>query len=118
MGKSAAFARIKTEVLTVTHAVPQGCVTTYASLGQHLGVMARHVAYILAMLTDDERQRVPWYRVVGDGGLIKTTNRRWALEQKALLETEGIHFRADAIVDFQAVFVNPTSLILRETHTT
>jgi len=64
MPNYAAFARIKGEVFAVTWAVPEGRVTTYATVGEHLGVMARYVAYILATLTEEERLDVPWHRAL------------------------------------------------------
>ena len=89
MPKSPNFIRIKADVLRLVGMIPPGRVTTYGTIGADLDVMARHVAYILAMLTDDEATQIPWHRVVGDQGLLKSTKHRPATVQRSLLEAEG-----------------------------
>jgi len=41
MAKSAAFLRIRQQVLTLVAAIPPGRVCTYQSIGDHLAVMPR-----------------------------------------------------------------------------
>lgn len=43
MAKSAAFTRIKADVLGIVRDVPCGRVCTRGAIGRHLDVMARHV---------------------------------------------------------------------------
>jgi methylated-DNA-protein-cysteine methyltransferase-like protein len=88
--KSAAFIRIKADVLGIVRDIPHGRVCTYAAIGRYLDVMARHVAYILATLTDDERLGVPWHRVVSEKGSLNKTKHGRGAEQQAMLEAEGV----------------------------
>ncbi|HAN96585.1 MAG TPA: cysteine methyltransferase [Planctomycetaceae bacterium] len=99
MPKSPNFIRIKADVLRLVAKVPRGRVTTYGAIGLELDVMARHVAYILAMLTDDEADEVPWHRVVGQAGLLKPTRLRPLAVRRALLEAEGIRVGDDDRVE-------------------
>lgn len=90
MPKSSNFIRIKADVLRLVAEIPHGRVTTYGTIGKELNVMARHVAYILAMLTDEEADGVAWHRVVGQDGLLNATKHRPLSTQRVLLEVEGI----------------------------
>jgi alkylated DNA nucleotide flippase Atl1 len=56
--------RFKSRVLEVVAAIPEGRVTTYGAIGKYLHISARQVAFVLARLTDDESERLPWFRVV------------------------------------------------------
>lgn len=104
MPKSAAFIRIKADVLGLVRDVPCGRVCTYAAIGRHLDVMARHVAYILVTLTDDERMGVAWYRVVADSGAINRTKHGRGTEQRVALEAEGVAVTPSGLVaDLAAV---------------
>jgi methylated-DNA-protein-cysteine methyltransferase related protein len=55
MPKSPAFIRIKADVLKIVTAIPLSRVTTFRSIGEHFDVMPRHVAYILTMLSPEEK---------------------------------------------------------------
>jgi methylated-DNA-protein-cysteine methyltransferase-like protein len=90
MANSEAFARIKHDILALVREVPIGRVTTYGTLGRSLDVMPRHVAYILAMLADDERAAVPWHRVVSDAGTINLSKHGRGQEQRMRLRAEGV----------------------------
>jgi methylated-DNA-protein-cysteine methyltransferase-like protein len=68
MGRSAAFARIKAQVLAIMRAVPPGRVVSFAAVGAHLDVAPRHVAYLLATLSDEEAATTPWWRAVSAAG--------------------------------------------------
>lgn len=89
MPRSLAFRKIRSDVLGATAVIPRGRVSTYAAIGGHLEVMARHVSYILAQMTEDERERVPWHRVVAKDGSLSDRNAARRKEQQALLEAEG-----------------------------
>jgi methylated-DNA-protein-cysteine methyltransferase related protein len=111
MGNSEAFARIKSQVLTMTSHIPAGRVSTYRSLGEHIDVMPRHIAYILTMLSMEEKENIPWYRVVSDSGAISAPKTSKALEQIEKLAAEGIQIdRAKKIADFDRVFIAASSL--------
>jgi methylated-DNA-protein-cysteine methyltransferase related protein len=102
MPKSPKFVRIKQDILRMIAEIPEGRVSTYGRIGSELNVMARHVAYILAMLTEDEAEGIAWYRVVGEDGLVKSTKRRPASVQKSLLAMEGITVDGDGyVIDFE-----------------
>ena len=106
---SAAFVRIKSEVLALVQCVPHGYVSTFASLGTLLNVMPRHVAYILANLDDAERQNVPWHRIVAhDGALINNPAKRTA--QAALLLNDGLKINNGVVCDLSAHFVSAADL--------
>lgn len=70
MPKSSAFIRIKADVLKIVAAIPPSRVTTFRSIGEHLDVMPRHVAYILTMLSPAEKDQIPWFRVVSDNAAL------------------------------------------------
>lgn len=95
----------------MTVSIPAGLVSTYLSLGEHIDVMPRHVAYILATLSDAEREIVPWHRVVGEGGVISTSNRGRVRVQVERLKVEGIPFESTyQIRFFEDVFVPAVEL--------
>lgn len=75
MARSAAYARIKADVLRIVAAIPRGRLATHAAIGAHLDVVPRHVAYILAMLSLPEKSALPWHRVVGADGALGTPKR-------------------------------------------
>jgi methylated-DNA-protein-cysteine methyltransferase related protein len=111
MPKSAAFIRIKSQVLKMTSSIPTGRICTYGSIGLHLDVMPRHVAYILTMLSPEEKDGIPWQRVVADGGAISAPKTAKAAEQIEYLATEGIEVnKAKKIIDFEAVFIAAADL--------
>ncbi len=108
MAKSAAFARIKKEVLAIVEAIPSGKVSTYKAIGESLDVMPRHVAYILTTLSEVESEQYPWHRVVSDGG--KITAPKLFDEQILRLNSENILCKNGKISDFENHFVSPNYL--------
>jgi alkylated DNA nucleotide flippase Atl1 len=68
MPKSAAFIRIRNDVLAIVRAIPAGKLATCKAIGAHLDVMPRHVANILRMLSPQDTAVIPWHRVVSDTG--------------------------------------------------
>lgn len=96
MAKSAAFARIRRDVLAIMAAVPPGRLVTYRDVGRHLDVVPRHVAYILSTLDPGEKELVPWFRAVGDDGSLGVPKADGAgLRQEELLEAEGVRVGPD-----------------------
>ena len=73
MARSATALRLKSQVLAVVAAIPEGRVSTYGAIGRHLKVTARQVAFILARLTAQESERLPWFRVVAANGVVSST---------------------------------------------
>ncbi|MBW4530625.1 MAG: MGMT family protein [Aphanothece saxicola GSE-SYN-MK-01-06B] len=98
MAKSEAFARIQHQVLRIVSAVPEAKLTTYQSIGEHLAVMPRHVAYILSQLDDATKLDIPWYRVVSANGSLGVPKRDPNGDTQAdLLEREGLVVVGNAV---------------------
>ena len=72
MAKLSTLARLRSRVLAVLAAIPDGRVTTYGAIAKHLRVTPRQVAFVLARLTDEESATLPWFRVVGAKGVVST----------------------------------------------
>src|SRR5438876_3785133 len=70
--RAAGEVRFKRRVLAVVAAIPEGRVTTYGIIGRHLRLTARQVAFILARLTDEESEGLPWFRVVAAKGIVSS----------------------------------------------
>lgn len=98
MAKSEAFALIKNQVLRIVATIPEAKLTTYQSIGEHLAVMPRHVAYILSHLDDTAKLDIPWHRVVsGDGGLGVAKRDPQGETQADRLEREGIAVEGNSV---------------------
>ncbi len=110
MPKSAAFARIKRDVLAMTCAVPEGHVSTFVSLAGHIDVMPRHVAYILATLADGERDVVPWHRIVAERGKLHGVSPAKTTEQIERLAEEGCTVLRGTLVGSSQRFVPAEAL--------
>ena len=72
-------------------AIPKGKVATYGQVAAAAGLPRGHrqVAQVLHYAPTDS---LPWHRVIGAGGQLKT-QQEWALEQRFRLEMEGVRFR-------------------------
>jgi methylated-DNA-protein-cysteine methyltransferase-like protein len=103
--KSIAFEKIRSDSLSAVSHVPSGRVTTFKEVGRLLDVMPRHIAYILATLSEEERQTIPWHRIVSDGGaLSKKQIASYGKEQIRRLRDEGVRFSTDGrILDWESV---------------
>ncbi|MBR2534841.1 MAG: MGMT family protein [Hyphomicrobium sp.] len=58
------------ELMTMIAVVPAGRVVGMDVLAQRLAVLPTVVATLISGLTEEERDRVPWHRVVAKGGAI------------------------------------------------
>jgi len=69
--------------------VPRGRVSTYGAIAKAAGYArcARQVARVLRQVHD-----LPWQRIMGSGGRISLRGEA-ALEQRFLLEAEGVRFK-------------------------
>jgi methylated-DNA-protein-cysteine methyltransferase related protein len=112
MPKSEAFIRIKTDVLCIVKTIPHGKLTSFQAVGYHLDVMPRHVAYILSMLSPEEKLALPWYRVTADKGLLGAVKLHAdGRTQAALLMDEGVKFTAvSQVADYDKYFVEVKAL--------
>lgn len=70
--------------------IPAGRVSTYGKVAEAAGYPLYHRA-VARLLRTDPPDHLPWHRVVGAGGLIKTRLDS-AHEQRLRLELEGVHF--------------------------
>ena len=91
MARPGGKARLKLRVLAVVAAIPKGRVTTYGTIARHLRVTGRQVAFVLARLTVEESERLPWFRVVAANGVVSSTKLgSVGRRQIARLRAEGI----------------------------
>lgn len=89
--KSRAFARIRAEVIRLVALIPPGKFTTYGSIAIHMNVMARHVAFVMSSLTEQEAAELPWHRVVSrDARLSPKMEAVLAKVQRRRLRGEGL----------------------------
>ena len=110
MAKSEAFVRIKDQVLRIVSAIPEAKLTTYQSIGEHLAVMPRHVAYILSRLDDATKLDIPWYRVASANGRLGVPKRDPNGDTQAdLLEREGLAVVGNAVQPSLVAFFVPCS---------
>src|SRR5271165_5920804 len=73
--------------------IPRGRVSTYGAIAKAAGYprCARHVGRVL-----NQVRGLPWQRVLGSGGRISLRGES-ALEQRFLLESEGVRFRGGRV---------------------
>ena len=73
--------------------IPRGRVSTYGAIAAAAGYprCARHVGRVLKRVSG-----LPWQRVLGSGGRISLRGES-ALEQRFLLESEGVRFRGGRV---------------------
>src|SRR5690606_8611188 len=87
----------------VVRQIPPGRVATYGQIAAIVGdCTPRMVGYAMASLPP--RSDVPWHRVINAQGKISLrADGGGAVEQRARLEAEGIHFDADGRVNLRRV---------------
>jgi len=109
--KAAAVARMskKAELLALIRNVPLGRVTTYDALAGALGEPPSLIQSVMAHLSEDEREMVPWHRVVAKGGAIGRGPHRD--QQFARLVREGVQVLPAGIVhDMPRFRIGPETL--------
>ena len=76
-------------IAAVIRSIPRGRVSTYGAVAKAAGYprCSRHVAKVLQTVAG-----LPWQRVLGSGGRISLPGE-YGMEQRFLLETEGVRFR-------------------------
>ena len=79
---------MRSAIYQVVRRIPRGRVLSYGDIGRIVGTSARQVAAAMRNCPSG----LPWHRVVGAGGKIRTLGET-AIVQKELLSTEGIRFR-------------------------
>jgi methylated-DNA-protein-cysteine methyltransferase related protein len=102
--KSTAFVRIRAEVLRLVALIPSGKFTTYGMIATHMNVSPRHVAFVMARLTEEESTALPWHRVVGANARISpnmpeeivTVQRQRLLSEGMKVDAKGCIEDSDA----------------------
>jgi methylated-DNA-protein-cysteine methyltransferase-like protein len=98
MPRSPAFVRIRAQVLQVVAAIRPGRLCTFQSIGAHLDVAPRHVAYILSQLDPAAKLEYPWHRVVSaDGSLGALKRAPDGRTQAELLADEGVAVQGNTV---------------------
>jgi methylated-DNA-protein-cysteine methyltransferase related protein len=96
---------ISLAIAAVIRRIPRGKVSTYGAVAEAAGYPrnARHVSKVLNQVPG-----LPWQRVLGSGGRISLPGE-YALEQRFLLEAEGVRFRGRRVdlVAFEHKFQAP-----------
>ena len=109
--KSAAFSRIRAEVIRLVGLIPPGKFTTYGCIAVHMNVAALHVSFVMSSLTAEESATVPWHRVVcSEGRLSRKMPAAVARRQRQRLEAEGMKVNAKGFIqdsDDHFHFVGP-----------
>jgi methylated-DNA-protein-cysteine methyltransferase-like protein len=101
--------RLKSRALAVLAAIPEGRVTTYGTIARHLTATARQVAFVLATLTVEESERLPWFRVVAANGVVSST-KLGAVGRKQIkrLRVEGVAVTPrNKVEDFRVIAWSP-----------
>jgi methylated-DNA-protein-cysteine methyltransferase related protein len=91
--------KTKELILTIVNQIPFGKVITYGGVADHIGVIARTVGWIMATLSDEEMEKVPWHRVIGANGTIPALKYGFRGEvQIQKLEKEGLKFGKSRLI--------------------
>ncbi len=97
--QSQAFIRIRAEVIRLVGLIPEGKFTTYGSIAIHMNVMARHVAFVMSRLTEEESKTLPWHRVVSAAARISPNmDAKLAATQKRRLKAEGMTINPEGYI--------------------
>lgn len=97
--QSQAFIRIRAEVIRLVGLIPEGKFTTYGSIAIHMNVMARHVAFVMSRLTEEESKTLPWHRVVSAAARISPNmDAKLAATQKRRLKAEGMTINPEGCI--------------------
>jgi len=79
---------IRNEIYRIVRKIPRGSVLSYGDIGRIVGTGPRQVAAAMRACPAG----LPWHRVVGAGGTIRTPGE-YAWIQRERLIAEGIRFR-------------------------
>jgi methylated-DNA-protein-cysteine methyltransferase-like protein len=92
-GKSAKPLPLSIAIAAVIRRIPRGKVSTYGAVAEAAGYprCARHVAKVLKQVPG-----LPWQRVLGSGGRISLSGE-YGMEQRFLLQAEGVRFRGKRV---------------------
>jgi methylated-DNA-protein-cysteine methyltransferase related protein len=97
-------------VWDVARLIPKGRVTSYGAIAKYLGTpkSARAVGYAMNAC-GGQKPKVPAHRVLNRNGMLSGKHHFGASDiMQKLLEKEGICVKNDKVVDFEALFWNPS----------
>ncbi len=86
----------KAELLSLLRRIPLGRVASVESVAGEIGIPAALVLTMLTQMSEDDRELVPWHRVVAKGGAIGRGPHRD--QQFARLVREGVMVSPAGIV--------------------
>ena len=102
------MSEFKSRVIRVVNSIPESKVASYGQVALYVGMprAARQVGWILNGL--DGNTFVPWWRVVNNTGRISIKGSRYsAMEQKEILENEGVKVSDDLTFDIEKYRFKP-----------
>ena len=93
MHEKSANTPLSIAIAAVIRRIPRGKVSTYGAVAEAAGYprCARHVSKVLSGVPG-----LPWQRVLGSGGRISLSGE-YGLEQRFLLQAEGVRFRGKRV---------------------
>ena len=86
--------RAEQAIMQTILSIPEGKVASYGQVAAAAGYPRHHRQ--VAQFLRKYGSHVPWQRVIGAGGVLKTSDDG-AIYQRLLLEREGVQFKADRI---------------------
>jgi methylated-DNA-protein-cysteine methyltransferase related protein len=86
--------RAEQAIMQAILSIPEGKVASYGQVAANAGYPRHHRQ--VAQFLRKYGNHVPWQRVVGAGGVLKTSDDG-AMHQRLLLEREGVRFNGDSI---------------------
>lgn len=107
------MARFKKRVLEIVRKIPEGKVVSYGQAALMAGFPrgARQVGWILNQCNEN----IPWWRVINNEGRISIKGSKFAaLDQKILLEKEGVRVSKDFKIEIEKYRFHPTPNDLSE----
>ena len=91
------------KIFFATSEIPYGKVSTYGEISQLVGANnPRIVGYALSSL--ESNTTVPWHRVVNRFGMISRREEDSEINQRVLLESEGVEFSPSNQIDLRKYF--------------
>lgn len=95
------------DVITVIRKIPAGKVMTYGQIARVAGHPrgARQVARILHSMS--RKHRLPWHRVINAKGQIVLKDEIRAMDQRMMLEDEGVDVTSSGRVDLAEYQFHP-----------
>jgi methylated-DNA-protein-cysteine methyltransferase related protein len=95
------------KAIEIIKRIPEGKVMTYGQIATKAGSprAARQVVRILHSMS--EKHQLPWHRVMNAKGEIGIQDEELFINQKMLLENEGIKFDGEGSINIELYRYNP-----------